>query len=85
AAVALDISNGKINNSRIALGGVGTKPWRSAAAEKVLNGAAANAQTYRAAAEAAMAGAKPNKHNAFKVELAKRTIVRALETVGEMA
>ncbi len=84
AAVALDISNGKINNSRIALGGVGTKPWRSFAAEKVLNGAAANTQTYRAAAEAAMAGAKPHKYNAFKVELAKRTIVRALETVGGM-
>ncbi len=84
AAVALDISNGKINSSRIALGGVATKPWRSLAAEKVLNGAAANAQTFRAAAEAAMAGAKPHKYNAFKVELAKRTIVRALETVGGM-
>lgn len=84
AAVALDISNGKINNSRIALGGVGTKPWRSLAAEKVLNGAPANAQTFRAAAEAALAGAKPQKYNAFKIELAKRTIVRALETVGGM-
>jgi len=84
AAVALDVSNGKINASRIALGGVGTKPWRSLAAEKVLNGASANAQTYRAAAEAALAGAKPHKYNAFKIELAKRTIVRALETVGGM-
>ena len=84
AAVALDVSNGKINNSRIALGGVATKPWRSAAAEKVLNGAPANTQTYRTAAEAAMAGAKPHKFNAFKIELAKRTIVRALETVGGM-
>lgn len=84
AAVALDISNGKINASRIALGGVGTKPWRSVAAEKVLNGVAANTQNYRAAAEAAMVGAKPQKYNAFKIELAKRTIVRALETVGGM-
>lgn len=84
AAVALDLSNGKINNSRIALGGVGTKPWRSLAAEKVLNGATANAQTFRAAADAAMAGAKPYQYNAFKIELAKRTIVRALETVGGM-
>ncbi len=84
AAVALDLSNGKINSSRIALGGVATKPWRSLAAEKVLNGAVANAQTFRAAAEAAMAGAKPHKYNAFKIELAKRTIVRALETVGGM-
>jgi xanthine dehydrogenase YagS FAD-binding subunit len=84
AAVALDLSNGKINNSRIALGGVATKPWRSLAAEKVLNGAIANAQTFRAAADAAMADAKPQKYNAFKIELAKRTIVRALETVGGM-
>jgi len=84
AAVALDVSNGKINASRIALGGVGTKPWRSLAAEKVLNGASANAQTYRAAAEAALAGAKPHKYNAFKIELAKRTLIRALETVGGM-
>ncbi len=84
AAVALDISNGKINASRIALGGIGTKPWRSLAAEKTLNGAVANAQTFRAAADAALAGAKPQKYNAFKIELAKRTIVRALETVGGM-
>ena len=84
AAVALDVSNGKINNSRIALGGVATKPWRSFAAEKVLNGATANAQTFKAAADAAMADAKPHKYNAFKIELAKRTIVRALETVGGM-
>ncbi|WP_299285925.1 xanthine dehydrogenase family protein subunit M [uncultured Mucilaginibacter sp.] len=84
AAVALDIANGKINNSRIALGGVATKPWRSLAAEKVLNGASANAQTFKAAADAAMADAKPHKYNAFKIELAKRTIVRALETVGGM-
>ncbi len=84
AAVALDVSNGKTNASRVAMGGVGTKPWRSLAAEKVLNGASANAQTYRAAAEAALAGAKPQKYNAFKVELAKRTLIRALETVGGM-
>ena len=85
AAVALDIVNGKIKNSRLALGGVGTKPWRATAAENVLNGASANSQTYRSAAEAAMIGAKPHKYNAFKIELAKRTIVRALETVGGMA
>lgn len=85
AAVALDIANGKINASRVALGGVGTKPWRATAAEKILNGASANAETYRAAAEAAMQGAIPHQYNAFKIELAKRTIVRALETVGGMA
>jgi xanthine dehydrogenase YagS FAD-binding subunit len=85
AAVALDVQGGMIRASRIALGGVGTKPWRSALAEKVLNGAANNEQTYRAAAEAALSEAKPYKYNAFKIELAKRTLVRALTTVGGMS
>lgn len=81
AAVALDIQNGIIKNARVALGGVGTKPWRSLEAEKALIGASANKQTYSAAAEAALAAAKPNIDNAFKVELAKRTLVRALTIV----
>jgi xanthine dehydrogenase YagS FAD-binding subunit len=81
AAVALDIQNGTIRGARIALGGVGTKPWRSLEAEKALIGAPANADTYRKAAEIALALAKPYKDNAFKVELAKRTLVRALKTV----
>jgi xanthine dehydrogenase YagS FAD-binding subunit len=85
AAVALDIQNGMIKNARIAMGGVGTKPWRSMEAEKVLIGAAANEDTYRKAAEAAMAGAKSNTDNAYKIELAKRTLVRALNTVGGMS
>jgi xanthine dehydrogenase YagS FAD-binding subunit len=85
AAVALDIENGTIKGARVALGGVGTKPWRSLEAEKTLIGATANPQTYRAAAEAALAGAKPHKDNAFKVELAKRTLVRALTTVEGMS
>ena len=81
AAVALDIQNGIIKGARIALGGVGTKPWRSIEAEQSLIGAPANDASYKKAAEAAMAGAKPNKDNAFKIELAKRTLVRALKTV----
>jgi xanthine dehydrogenase YagS FAD-binding subunit len=85
AAVALDIQGGTIKGARIAMGGVGTKPWRSLAAEKALVGSAANEQTYRAAANAAMAEAKPYKDNAFKIELAKRTLVRALTTVGGMS
>jgi len=85
AAVALDIQNGTIKGARVAMGGVGTKPWRSVEAEKVLIGATANAQTYRAAADAALAAAKPYKDNAFKIELAKRTLVRALTTVGGMS
>lgn len=82
AAVILAIKDGKIIKSHIALGGVGTKPWRADLAEKVLNGATADLQTYRAAAEAALSEAKGYKDNAFKIELAKRTLVRALTTTG---
>jgi xanthine dehydrogenase YagS FAD-binding subunit len=85
AAVILNINNGRIQNAHIAMGGVGTKPWRSKLAEKVLTGATANEQTYRTAAEAALSEAKAYKHNAFKIELAKRTLVRALTTVGGMS
>ena len=85
AAVILDIQNGRIQHVHIALGGVGTKPWRATLAEKVLMGAQANEQTYRTAAEAVLSQAKPYKDNAFKVELAKRTLVRALTTVGGMS
>lgn len=81
AAVSLDVQNGTIRGARIALGGVGTKPWRSLEAEKVLIGAPANEATYKKAAEMALATARPHKDNAFKVELAKRTLVRALKTV----
>jgi xanthine dehydrogenase YagS FAD-binding subunit len=78
AAVALDLDGGAIRAARVALGGVATKPWRSHAAEAVLTGAPAGAETYRAAAEAALAGARPRPDNEFKVELARRTIVKAL-------
>jgi xanthine dehydrogenase YagS FAD-binding subunit len=84
-AAALEIRDGKITAARIALGGVATKPWRSAAAEKALVGAPAEEASYIAAARAALEGAKPQKFNAFKIELAKRTIVRALVTAGDMA
>jgi xanthine dehydrogenase YagS FAD-binding subunit len=77
-AAALDISNGTMRTARIALGGVAHKPWRSIEAEKILVGAKPNEQTFRAAAEAALSGAKGYKDNAFKVELAKRSIVRSL-------
>jgi xanthine dehydrogenase YagS FAD-binding subunit len=85
AAVLVDIQNGRVVNSRIAFGGVGTKPWRSTLAEKVLNGAMANEQTYRTAAEAALSQAKGYKYNGFKIELAKRTLVKALLTVGSIS
>jgi xanthine dehydrogenase YagS FAD-binding subunit len=85
AAVALDISGGKIKQSRIALGGVGTKPWRAMAAEKQLAGSEISEGAFRHAAEIALADAKPQQHNAFKIELAKRTLVRALITASEIA
>jgi xanthine dehydrogenase YagS FAD-binding subunit len=84
AAVAMDIHNGIILSARVALGGVGTKPWRSTEAEDALAGSAANEATYLNAAHAALASAKPQKHNGFKIELAQRTLVRALNTVGGM-
>jgi xanthine dehydrogenase YagS FAD-binding subunit len=85
AAVAMDIQGGRVQSARVALGGVGTKPWRSIVAEKVLTGALANEQSYRTAAEAAMSEAKAYKFNGFKIELAKRTLVRALATIGGAA
>jgi xanthine dehydrogenase YagS FAD-binding subunit len=85
AAVILNIQNGRVQNAHIALGGVGTKPWRATLAEKVLIGALANEQIYRTAAEAVMSEAKGNKDNTYKIELAKRTLVRALKTVGEIS
>lgn len=81
AAVALDVANGTIRNARVALGGVGTKPWRSHAAEQALTGRPATSSTFRAAASAALQGAVVHKDNAFKVELARRTLVRALTEV----
>jgi xanthine dehydrogenase YagS FAD-binding subunit len=83
AAVALDIQNSQIAHVRIAMGGVGTKPWRAYDAEKHLIGKAPNTQLYREAAEIALNGAKPYSDNAFKIELAKRTVVRALRHVYE--
>jgi xanthine dehydrogenase YagS FAD-binding subunit len=84
-AAALEVKGGMITAARLALGGVATKPWRSAAAEKVLVGARPEKATFVAAARAALRGAKPRKFNAFKVELSRRTIVRALATVAGMA
>jgi xanthine dehydrogenase YagS FAD-binding subunit len=81
AAVALTIDQGTITSARIGLGGIGTIPWRGTAAEAVLAGAPVAIETFRAAAVAAVAGAVPRAHNAFKIELAKRTLIRALSTV----
>jgi CO/xanthine dehydrogenase FAD-binding subunit len=82
AAVALTIEDGAIGESRVGLGGVGTIPWRARGAEEVLRGAPAQLATFRAAAEAALEGAWTVPGTAFKVELGKRTLVRALETIS---
>ena len=82
AAVVLTIAGGKIVGARIALGGVGTKPWRSPEAEAALTGKAANETTFRSAAEAALRNAKPQSENKFKIELAKRCLAYALQTAA---
>jgi xanthine dehydrogenase YagS FAD-binding subunit len=83
AAVVANVQGGTFRHIRIALGGVGTKPWRSMEAERVLEGKPANAANFHAAAEAALRGARPMHDNGFKVELAKRTLVRSLQTVTQ--
>ena len=84
-AAALEVKDGKITAARVALGGVAAKPWRSEEAEKALVGSRPEEATYRAAARAAMKDARPRRFNAFKVELARRAIVRTLSVVGGMA
>jgi xanthine dehydrogenase YagS FAD-binding subunit len=79
AAVALDIRGGKILDARIALGGVATKPWRAQDAERALVSNAPTIDNFRRAAAIGLEGAAPRNDNAFKVELARRTIVRALQ------
>jgi len=78
AAAVEMMPDGTIKTARLALGGVAHKPWRALEAEKVLMGKPASGEQLQAAAEAAMAGAKGYEHNTFKIELARRTIVRAL-------
>jgi xanthine dehydrogenase YagS FAD-binding subunit len=84
AAVALDIRGRVIRDARIALGGVATKPWRVKGAERALVGRSPGSAAYQAAADVALKGAVPRQHNAFKIELAKRTLMRALARVGAM-
>jgi len=78
AAVGLDVQGGTIRAARVALGGVGTVPWRVPAVEKALVGKAPTEENFRTAAALAVRDASPREHNKFKVELAQRTIVRAL-------
>jgi xanthine dehydrogenase YagS FAD-binding subunit len=78
AAAALRLDGDTIAQARLALGGVALKPWRAREAELILSGARADAALFRRAAEAALAEAKPSGDNGFKIELARRMIVRAL-------
>ena len=79
AAVGVDVAAGRIRTARVALGGVGTKPWRSPEAEALLVGQPATREAFQAAAQAALRGARGYSQNAFKIPLAQRTLVRALE------
>ena len=82
AAVALQIEDGVIRSARLGLGGVGTMPWRARTAEEALRGATPDQASFRTAADAALEGARPVPGTAFKVELARRTVVRALAIVA---
>jgi CO/xanthine dehydrogenase FAD-binding subunit len=82
AGVALVVEDGSIEEARVALGGVGTIPWRARDAEEVLRGAPAATEAFRSAAEAALEGSSTVPGTAFKVDLAKRTLIRILQTVA---
>ena len=77
-AAALDMAGGRIRQARVVMGSVAHKPWRSAEAEAVLVGQRADEATFQRAATAALQGARPLAHNAYKVELGQRSVVRAL-------
>jgi xanthine dehydrogenase YagS FAD-binding subunit len=78
-AAALEVEDGIVRDVRLALGGVATKPWRAWKAEDALRGRPATAESFRAAAEAELAAATPLRDNAFKIELARRTIGAVLD------
>jgi len=85
AAIIVTVGNGKLTRARIALGGVGTKPWRSTEAERELIDQPATPAVFQKAADAALRGAKPQSQNGFKVELAKRCLVHALKLATQNA
>ena len=78
-AAAVSLESGKIKSARLALGGVAPKPWRAADAERMLKGVVPSERVFKAVADAVMKDAKTYDYNKFKVELGKRTIVRALK------
>ncbi|GJD91695.1 MULTISPECIES: FAD binding domain-containing protein [Methylobacterium] len=78
-AAALELDGDAVKTARLALGGVAHKPWRNTEAEALLQGKPATRESFQAAADLIVAEAKPQQGNAFKVELARRAIVRGLE------
>ena len=80
--MVLGVDGGTVRHARIALGGVGTRPWRSPEAEQALLGKPANSASFAAAATAALRDAKPQSENAFKIELAQRCVASALASVA---
>lgn len=85
AAVIVVVANGKLTRARIALGGVGTKPWRATEAERELTGQPPAQAVFQNAADAALRDAKPQSQNGFKVQLAKRCLVHALKLATQIA
>ncbi len=85
AAAALDVADGVIRSARLAVGGVGTRPWRMRAVEAALIGKAPDRQAFQAASRLALEGARPLSDNHYNLELLPRTIVRALEMTGRIA
>ena len=85
AAVVMTTQGNRVHRVRVALGGVGTRPWRSSEAERALEGKDVNAANFRHAAEEALKDAHPASENGFKVELAKRCLVRALTMATKTA
>ena len=77
-AAAVEVEHGAVADARLALGGVGTKPWRARRAESELIGGAADDTAFRRAAAAELEASVTREHNAFKVELARRAMVRTL-------
>ncbi|MFD1140330.1 FAD binding domain-containing protein [Larkinella insperata] len=83
-AVGLEIENNQITDARIALGGVAHKPWRKPEAEAMLVGKTVKESDFQSVAETILSGAKGYGHNTFKIELAKRAIVRALQRAAKI-
>src|SRR5829696_1924896 len=83
-AAAFEMDGGRIRQARVVMGSVAHKPWRSLEAEAALSGKAASEQIFKQAAELALKEAKPLAHNAYKVELGKRAIVRALMRAAKL-